>query len=256
MPNPFGLVDKTLADTSTWSFDPVKNTYRVEGRTRTPEQVKRIVEARIIEPARRELRRLTEAVRDGRISPEVWFSEMAQVLAYLHGLAATAAHGNVRDLLERARLDVQSTIEAEQGYLRVFRQGVMLAVAVAQSEPGPLLAAASLITLGSRWLARASSYADAGLITFERHRLYLYELHGYREVRRTMHPEAEHCDGCEHEAAKGWVPLPLLVPLGYEQCGQWCKCSVEYRREATVREDRMFGRVNPEMRRTEWAMPI
>lgn len=40
---------------------------------------------------------------------------------------------------------------------------------------------------------------------------------------------ADHCAVCPAEAAKGWVPLSELVPVGQTPCGNFCRCTVTYR---------------------------
>ncbi|HEY6021351.1 MAG TPA: hypothetical protein VIY48_16040, partial [Candidatus Paceibacterota bacterium] len=53
---------------------------------------------------------------------------------------------------------------------------------------------------------------------------------GYEEERRVLEPGADHCEGCEEQAAQGWQPIGTLDPIGDEECMTRCKCEFEYRR--------------------------
>jgi hypothetical protein len=246
---------RIVDNTASWHYDPVADVYVVEGKARTARWVRQYVERNIVGSIRVLMREATDQMRLRVMTVADWHAYMLALVEVLHKLAALAATGDAFEAVPDAERDLERTIAHEAGYLAVFRQHVDQAMeqnSVADGAMGTALAAAAgLAVAAARWVTRAGSYADAGLITFERHRYYLMVATGFTDARRVLN-EAEHCDGCLREASKGWVPIGQLVPLGYEQCGQWCKCDVEYRR---VEVPDAWGRINPDIRRTEWTLP-
>ena len=53
---------------------------------------------------------------------------------------------------------------------------------------------------------------------------------GMTEERNFLEPDADHCQECWDEAAKGWSPLGTLIPIGERTCLTKCQCKFEYRR--------------------------
>ena len=59
---------------------------------------------------------------------------------------------------------------------------------------------------------------------------------GY-ECRRVLGPNENHCEsngdteGCPELAAKGWMPVEDVIPIGEATCGSNCRCSLEYRKK-------------------------
>lgn len=42
--------------------------------------------------------------------------------------------------------------------------------------------------------------------------------------------DADHCEECLQETAKGWSPIGSLIPIGDRICIVKCKCSMKYRK--------------------------
>jgi hypothetical protein len=77
-------------------------------------------------------------------------------------------------------------------------------------------------------LNRTRLYAQAGRSTWEAIRGGAQQIAGQREAKRIRH-SADSCPGCISEAARGWVPVAQLAPIGSQQCRSNCLCTVAYR---------------------------
>lgn len=141
---------------------------------------------------------------------------MLLLVLALHRAAAYAALSGVPDLLVVARAQLVDVGAREGLYMAGFL--------------GTLYAMGTDLVPVAQIAARAGSYMDAALITFERGRYTLHTFLDFAEGRRVLNPQAEHCRGCDEQAAFGWVPIAEVKPLGFEDCAQWCKCDLEYRR--------------------------
>jgi hypothetical protein len=81
---------------------------------------------------------------------------------------------------------------------------------------------------------RGRAYLQSAYVTYEviDHRLHIDE--GFVLARRILTP-AEHChtrpdgkEGCFEVAAKGWLDIREMPPIGTLVCGQFCKCYIIY----------------------------
>ena len=59
---------------------------------------------------------------------------------------------------------------------------------------------------------------------------------GFDEERSVLDEGALHCADCPAEAAKGWVPVGELTPIGERECMTKCRCSIEFRKSHTASE--------------------
>lgn len=211
-----------------WVFDASTGKYRNTntGKTLSDDEVRAAV-LLVIAGVKSEAASLVDSLTHRRINEAEFGDRMEGLLDALHMIASAAGTGGIPGTVEEATADLRATIAREHNYLAGFLGDL-------RSIFGKLAVGAltlSMLTEMQRGLAlRAASYADAGLITYERQRARRMEFLDYAEAIRILHPEAEHCQGCEAEAGKGWVPIAELKPLGHEECGQWCRCTVEYRR--------------------------
>lgn len=53
---------------------------------------------------------------------------------------------------------------------------------------------------------------------------------GYTEEKNIL-GDADHCDECLQETAKGWSPIGSLIPIGDRICIVKCKCTMQYRKQ-------------------------
>lgn len=87
---------------------------------------------------------------------------------------------------------------------------------------------AGTIRADGTFLNRAKMYAASARVGFhEGLSAQLGEL-GYTHERSVLHP-AEHCGVCVSEAARGYVPLGDLIPIGARTCLGNDKCSMLFR---------------------------
>lgn len=87
---------------------------------------------------------------------------------------------------------------------------------------------------------RVLAYFLALFLLFHGRRLQKAKIYGYTEARRYL-TDAEHCtpnpnsgvkytpNDCPGWAAKKWVPIHTIPPIGTLNCHQFCKCYIRYR---------------------------
>lgn len=211
-----------------WEFDTLTGQYRstVTGEALTPDELRKAVE-RVITGAKIEARNATMRLEANEASIERWSLEMDAILVSLHTIAAAAGSAGLPALYDATDNLLRATIARERGYKALFVGNLYDTLRNGMQSLTTLL---SFTLSRTVWANRAASYMDAALIAYEQHRLMLMVYLNYTEARRTVNRTAEHCIGCEREAGKGWGPIGELVLLGSEECEQWCKCSIEYRK--------------------------
>jgi hypothetical protein len=181
----------------------------------------------VIYGAKQEARMLVEDLQAKEDSITDFEVGMGELLVALHTAMAAAGSAGVPGILAEAEADLHATIAREKAYAASFARDMRERMAIGM---GAVLVALALTQNRQAFIARAQSYMGAGLIAYERQRYRLMVFLDYTEGRRVMNENVEHCKGCAHEAGKGYVPIADLVPLGNEECGQWCWCELEYRK--------------------------
>jgi hypothetical protein len=82
---------------------------------------------------------------------------------------------------------------------------------------------------------RIRAYIRSLHVTYHLLSQRMHILAGYTEARRILTP-AEHCrtkghlEGCFEAAARGWMPIREMPPIGTLVCMQFCKCWILYRK--------------------------
>jgi hypothetical protein len=235
---------------NTWTFDNKAGRYRDKsGALVSWATVRAAVEA-LIAGAKAEATVLVQKLGNRPTRPQVirFERDMRLLIAGLHRAASMAAVSGVSGILGAASEDLERTLEQENTYLAGFIT-VLLALATTiatpnVSMPGEVsgLDADGNLTEGvmASLTHRSQSYMDAALMTYERHRYTLMVFLDFAEGRRVLDAKAENCRGCIGQDALGWVPILELRPLGFEECGQYCHCTLDYRR-ATVRIGTLQG---------------
>lgn len=75
---------------------------------------------------------------------------------------------------------------------------------------------------------RARLFGEQGRVTYyDMAKRRLADL-GFTEERSILNP-ADHCEECVSEAARGYVPIGSLKPIGQRICRSNCKCNMEFR---------------------------
>lgn len=171
----------------------------------------------------RRLRDLAARLADGKLNLTAWRDAMVLELRRQHVTAAALANGGWAQMNGEAWLRVARSLKAEFRYLDGF------ALEIARRRNPADLA----VYLQSRqFRTRVASY------TGQVRRRYAEELlraarvaqrAGYEsEGRRVLHP-ADHCAGCAEEAARGWVTVAEVAPIGTQECFWFCRCELEFR---------------------------
>ena len=84
--------------------------------------------------------------------------------------------------------------------------------------------------------ARATLYAGGAYRAFQDASREAHRQAGFNEARRVLEAGAEHCapgsgrPGCPELAARGWMPVSEMVPIGDASCRASCLCEMQYRR--------------------------
>lgn len=222
--DPLGLVNKTRSAgvAASWSFDVTTGLWRsnLDGRLLSYQEVRRSVEAVVIGARMEASMAAAELPAEGRDagSIDTFWRTMLMLIAGIHTAAAAAANGGIPALTLTARQALREAIARDNAYLAGFTSEIRAGLDSA--------------TLGPR----AASYMDSALVTYEQERMRVHKFLDYTEGRRITHPEAEHCNGCIEQEARGYVPIDEVVPLGSEECGQWCKCTIDYRKTSIQAE--------------------
>jgi hypothetical protein len=163
---------------------------------------------------------LTERLRTGEIKLHVWEAQMQDDLKALHIATIAIAHGGRAQMGASEYGALGSTIRTQYGYLSRF------AIDVAAGYQ-PLNG-----TLGTR----AALYTEAARGSFWQQVSRDQARRGMTEARRMLNA-SDHCPGCVSVAARGWVPLGELAPIGSQDCKSRCRCDVEYRKSPEHESD-------------------
>lgn len=200
----------------------------LDGERVTALQVREAIEA-VIAGAKQQAADLMQDLRHRDIDVEQWHADMDDLITQVHSLAAAAAYTGLDRAQAQAEEELRNVLDRERQYLYGF--AASLALYLAMGTPIAALASGQLAGASmSSLVARSASYMDAAAMTYERVRWYVMQLLDFTEAQRVLRPGGEHCNGCLTQARKGWVPIAELVPLGQEDCGQWCTCTVDYRK--------------------------
>lgn len=156
---------------------------------------------------------LATDLRSGAISLRQFQTEAAKLLKDAHVAAYALARGGREQVTDDDRARARNYVYRQLEYLRQFGEDV---------ESGKQKLDGSL----SR---RARMYGEAVHSTFENVSAFSHESEGFNEVRSVL-GRADHCPSCVAEAAKGWVPIGGVLPIGERECLAGCHCTLEFRK--------------------------
>jgi hypothetical protein len=161
------------------------------------------------------LKALTRLLIDQKITLSDWEQRFAQTLKESNVRALALGAGGKARLTQRHYGSVGYQLQQQYKYLDNF----------AQQLSGQKLTEAQAIR-------RSGLYASSVRVTFNRSEQISREAEGFNEARRSLDPQAMHCDSCLVHSTNGlWIPADQVVPAGVDcECGQWCRCTVTYRR--------------------------
>lgn len=155
-------------------------------------------------------RTLAESLRAGQITLDDWELGMRALSKDVHLYSAAAAKGGWSNLTAEDYGRVGRITRDEYAWIRNFRQQI-----------------ADGLPLDGRFLVRTRLYAQAGRETFHKVERQNQLAQG-KTLERSVLAASDHCDLCVSEAARGWVLIGQLIPIGQRTCGRNCKCTIEY----------------------------
>lgn len=195
----------------TYRWNPRAGRY-TDGRGRfVPQRDVRNALEQALGSARERGRSLAQQLRGGYVSLGEWEQGMRQVIKQVHLYSAAVAAGGWAQMTYTDFGLLGPVIRFHYGKLGLF------AAAIAKGSP-----------LDGAFLQRVELYLLAGRASYWLQEGKRQRQGGATEEKNTLHP-ADHCTGCLREAARGWVPIGELVPVGDRRCLARCRCTIEYR---------------------------
>lgn len=161
--------------------------------------------------------RLGTLLRERTISLKDWQLQMRAHIKETHINAAVSAKGGYAQMTQSDWGRVGQIIRKQYQYLDRFAEQI----------------ADGKQALDGRFMVRSNMYTEAGVATHEVIRKREMINAGYDEERNMLDPGAEHCGDCLAEAARGWVTIDTLSPIGSRQCLTRDRCTVIYRSTVT-----------------------
>lgn len=191
-------------------WDPETLRYRREGKFVSSREVKDAL-VRYLETEQNVLRILAGKMARGEITISDWQLQTAELVKNIQIAAYAIARGGIHQITKGDYGKIGSRLKYQYTRLRSFALKVQRRLMTAKAI-----------------LTRAELYAASAASTYEnlrRERAVMV----YTEERRVL-AAAEHCDVCEDEADKGWVPAGTLKEIGDSPCRMRCLCHFEYQK--------------------------
>jgi hypothetical protein len=157
-------------------------------------------------------RALAVDLRERRISLADWQLGMMREMKAAHLYGAAAARGGWQNMTPADYGRVGQQLRQQYEYLRAFGADILSGK---QRMDGTLA-------------SRAELYGQSGRVTYHEVEKREMQVRGRTEERNVRHP-SDHCEGCQRETARGWVPLGSLAPVGSRDCRTRDRCTIEYR---------------------------
>jgi hypothetical protein len=191
-------------------FDAASDEFILDGRRVHIDTIREYL-LRIEKRVGARLTKLTDDLAKKRISVNEWQRSFERYVTSSHILASALAVGGIAAAVRNA--DVQARIDSELRYADAFAEEIRNGTAgtIAQIR------------------ARAKSYLVAVPITYGMIALIVRKVMGTQTEARRVRRASESCPGCVEWAAKGWMKIERMKPLGTLQCRSRCRCFIEYR---------------------------
>jgi len=202
-------------------FDAITGVWRyvVAGR-RVPDFRIKMGVQRVANAVQRDLRELTTQLVNGEISRQQWYDSMRSTMKHEYRAAYLASIGGLENY-------DRSEISKFGWRMRPHYRWLNNFLAEIESGDQPLNGFAVM---------RAGMYARAANGIYENERMRVAAEAGYREARRKLGPNENHCEttlnrpGCIDLAAMGWIPIDQMIPIGAATCLSHCLCGMEFRK--------------------------
>lgn len=200
-------------DRGGYTWDARTARYRRDGRFVSRQQVRTWLDE-ALDAAGVRTGLLAERLRAGKIDLVSWQVRMAREVKNVQLYSAAAAKGGWAQLSPADLGRVGQSVQTQLRYLNRFAQDIRTG-----KQP-----------LDGNMVARARLYAQSGRQMYHRTERLEMETRGYTQ-ERSIRYAGDSCPGCVSEAAKGWVRIGSMVPIGQRDCKGNDRCSVEYRKE-------------------------
>lgn len=155
---------------------------------------------------------VTQQLVDGSISPQQWQRQMADYVKRSQLVGGASYKGGWAHMTQADFGRVGQLTRRQYDYLRGFAEDI----------------ASGRQPLNGTAVRRARLYGQAARPTYYQFAQADMRRRGFDEERSILNP-AEHCDLCVSEAARGFVPIGELVPIGGRTCRTNDRCDMEYR---------------------------
>ena len=197
-----------------YRWDSVNRRYVDAKGNPVPDSVIREWVDSAVDDTKDELGEIAEQLIGGELDTPEWKSKIASRLRAMHLGVSLIAAGGLNHISQKTLDRVNERIVVQQRYLLKFTVAIETGI---QQKDGTLK-------------TRAELYADAGVATYEGIKRDEHKDAGFDEERSVLDEGAQHCGDCPAEAAKGWVPIGELTPIGERECMTRCRCSIEFRK--------------------------
>jgi hypothetical protein len=160
------------------------------------------------------LKAQTRLMIQGKIDLAEWQTRMAQTIKDAHLRVGTLAAGGKQGMTPQKNGAIGYQLRQQYEYLDRFANDL------AQGKLTPEQA-----------LRRSGAYSKSVTKTFHRIEKLTRQEEGFGEAKRSLDPRAKHCSSCIGYHTNGkWKPIDQVMLPGMNcECGQFCKCSIEYR---------------------------
>lgn len=156
-------------------------------------------------------------LRDGNISLADWQMQMRAHIKDVHLAAAAAQRGGWDNMTQADFGRVGQRIRFQYERLDNFAKQI-----ADGTQP-----------LNGTFLVRANMYTEASIATFDRFQTNAFAVVGYDEEASFLEPGVKHCGLCESEAARGFVSIGTLIPIGERTCLTRDRCTKKFRNSLT-----------------------
>lgn len=149
---------------------------------------------------------------NGKSSFPEFAVSMREAVKNTHSSMAQFAYGGKSQMGNRQRGMLGATIKDQNAFLQGFFSDIE-----------------QKAVEGDGLVARAQLYGEAGWTSYQDSTKDREKDAGMSEERSFLEADADHCEECFDEAAKGWSPIDSLIPVGERTCMVRCQCDFEYR---------------------------
>jgi hypothetical protein len=192
-------------------FDRATGRYRDGDRLLTREEVRAEME-KITRHVERQSRILANRLINKRISLVEWQISMRELVKASHVLGGALGYGGFAQMTSARWGTIGAELRRQYRYLNRFARHI---------EQGRVI-------LESQIANRAQLYAKSIRTVYYLGETAVAKLSGIGESRRILHA-LESCTQCLAWSRRGFVPIDDQPPVGKLICGQYCRCTFEYR---------------------------